>query len=382
MTRKTSALLLVANWESGVGYAWWLIESYWAVLAERFSGQHDVIVSFPRITTLSKQMTAAPLRAVTLDMNRSGPRALVEQCMFLRRAGVRLLYCSDWDTWRLRYVAYRLSGVRTIVVHDHTPGLRTPPTAVKRIVKMLLNRAPWLAADAAFAATEFVRKRLVEVTCFPPERCFTVPNGLPDLPTNGRGTRQDLKDELAIPPGRAVVVMTGRANRYKGVAFAIACIAELVAKGRSDVQFLFVGDGPDLADFVRLADELGVAAYCTFAGRRDDVARLLFACDLAFHPSSGEVGYSLSILEYMRAGLPVIVPDNPSVSGAIESGITGIVYRDREVTEATAAIESLLDDVARRRTMGDRAQRVVQEEYRLERTHAALLSAAATLPLR
>lgn len=141
------------------------------------------------------------------------------------------------------------------------------------------------------------------------------------------------------------------------------------------MHFLFIGDGPDLQHFRDHAESHDASEYCTFAGRRQDVAAILPGCDFAIHPSLGEVGYSLSILEYMQAGLPVIVPDNPSVCAATEHETTGLVYQEGDAAAAVAAIERLLDDKALRATMGEMAARAVTEKFCLERARVALLNA-------
>jgi len=372
---QAPSVLLVGNWDSSVGYAWWLMESFWVRLAERYRADHRVLLAYPSISTLSPTIQAAPLEAAALDFRSKSIPALLGQCRFLRRHRVRLMYLSDWGTWSWRYLLFRLCGVRRIVVHDHTPGERTRPRGVKKWLKLAVNRLPWLAADGAIGATDYVRDRLVEVSGFPARRCFSAPNGLPADSEPELKTPAPIRDLFSIPPDRAVMVMTGRANRYKNVQFVIECMAELRKQGRRDLHFLFIGDGPDLEAFTAQADGSGVADFCSFPGRREDVPQVLQACDFAIHPSSGEVGYSLSILEYMQAGLPVLVPDNPSVSGATDDGRTGLVFRRNDRPSAVMAITRLLDEPEPRKAMGEEARHQVHKRFRLEETHRALMAA-------
>ena len=364
-------MLLVANWDSGVGYAWWLMEGFWATLARAYSPTHRVLVAFPSVSTVSPVLAAAPLEVLEQSFR---DRNLLGQLAFLRHHRVRVIYLSDYATYSSRYLAFRrLGGVRLIITHDHTPGLRIPPTGIKRRVKALLNRLPGFSVDGAIAATEFVRRRLIDVACMPPERCFVAPNGLP--PEGPEQELGDVHNALGIAPGDRILVMTGRANRYKNVEFVLEVLARLEPAERAELRFLFIGDGPDLGHFRERSVALGVAPLCVFAGRRDDVPALLRGCDLAIHPSRGEVGYSLSLLEYMRAGLPVLVPDNPSVAGATVDGENGLVYREGDPEDALHALRRLLDDPAATRRMGAAARRTVETRYRLEDTHRALLTA-------
>ncbi len=366
------ALLLVANWDSAVGYAWWLMESFWVRLAEHYRARADVILAYPAISTVPPHIAQAPLRVVEEDFSAKGLRNVLAQCRFLRDRSVRIIYFSDRSTWDWRYAFYRLCGVQRIIIHDHTPGCRPTPNGLKRLLKRMANRAPLIRADAAIGATEFVRRRLIEVNGFPPAGCHVAPNGLAAV--EYRGEAADLSSLFAIPRNRKVLAMTGRATRYKGVDFALRCMAALREASRTDLHFLFIGDGPDLPDFIEMAGALGVDGYCTFAGKRDDVPALLAGAYLAIHPSRGEVGYSLSILEYMRAGLPVIVPDNPSVCGATVHNVSGIVFPEGDVDAASRAVERLLDDRELHAAMCSTAKEMARG-YSLKTTYAALLGA-------
>ncbi len=176
------------------------------------------------------------------------------------------------------------------------------------------------------------------------------------------------------------MVTTGRASHYKGVDFALEVLAILVNNGnRRDVHYLFCGDGPNIDEFRRLANRLNIQDYVTFTGYISHVYSHLLACDFAIHPSKGEVGYSLSILEYMQAGLPVIVPDNPSVCGASVSGINGFVYKEGCTLDAADKVIELLDDPILVERMGEQARQYVQETHRLEVTHQRLLNAVIAI---
>lgn len=365
-------ILLVANYDSAVGYAWWLMESFWAKIAERYHGRWRVVLAYPSVSTLPPAVAGAPLEVVRQEVGGAGPGGILADILFLRRQRVRVIYFTDRSTWQWRYALYRLCGVRIIIVHDHTPGLRHSANPLKSTLKSIAHRMPWIGADGAIGATEFIRRRLVDVNRLPPQRCFAAPNGLP--PRSVVPGPVDLHERFTIPRDRRIIVMTGRAHRYKGVEFVLECLAVLQQQGCEAWQFLFIGDGPHLEAFRARARELGIGQRCSFPGRQDHVPALLRGAAIAIHPSRGEVGYSLSILEYMEAGLPVVVPDNPSVSGATEHGVTGLLYDEDDVPAAVAALRLLLADEAKRKAMGAQASRAARR-YSLDATHRALLDA-------
>ncbi|KAB2890436.1 MAG: glycosyltransferase family 4 protein [Desulfobulbaceae bacterium] len=364
-------VLLVANYDSNVGFAWWLMESFWVKLAEHYA-ERNVFLAFPQISRVSESIQSSSINVVEIDFSKTVIGNIAAQLGFLRRHRIRLIYFSDMSTWHWRFVLYRLFGVRLIVVHDHTPGVRTPARNWKAFVKRILHKMPMFTVDGAIGATEYIRQRLVQVSCVPADRCYAAPNGLPNNEIPPR--KVQLRQLLEIPEGKKVIVMTGRAHRYKGIGFMLEVINLLPVVYKEKMHFVFIGSGPDLEYFQDMARSLQLQNICTFAGYRSNIVSLLAGADIAVHPSRGEVGYSLSILEYMRAGLPVIVPDNPSVCGATIDGVTGIIYPEGDVPVACEALLTLLSNEQLRWQMG-KAARLESLRYSLEETHRKLIQA-------
>src|SRR5260370_17277921 len=95
-----------------------------------------------------------------------------------------------------------------------------------------------------------------------PPRVFIVRWG-PDLTWLGLVPPQpDLKH------GRNwLVAYMGVMNSQDGVDYVLHAARHIVlARGRTDVNFVLLGDGPELASLKQLAAKLGVAEYVTFTG--------------------------------------------------------------------------------------------------------------------
>jgi glycosyltransferase involved in cell wall biosynthesis len=113
-----------------------------------------------------------------------------------------------------------------------------------------------------------------------------------------------------LPENASVVVSSGRVHSYKGIAFILRLAAELiVSRGRDDLYFVHLGDGPDMDRYRLMAGDLALHGRFIFAGRRSDVRSILPSCTVALHASDGEA-FSLAILEFMASGLPPVVPNH------------------------------------------------------------------------
>lgn len=98
--------------------------------------------------------------------------------------------------------------------------------------------------------------------------------------------------------------------------------AQKVKAAVPDFKLLLVGDGPERGHLEQLANELELGSCVQFLGERKDVPELLEQAGF-FVSSSLSEGISLTLLEAMASGLPVVataVGGNPEVVTARETG--------------------------------------------------------------
>ena len=361
-------LLCVAVYEPDVGYAWWLMEEFWLELASlcRERGLRCVL-AYPNDGQVSDRILAAPIDVIFQDFLDRSPSGVQAACQLLRRRDIETVYLTSEPFFALRYRAWRACGVRTIVSHDHNPGDVQPVGAIRGAVKSLRNRFRPATCDLYIALSPLMLKRAVLSGRIPRKRCRVVQNGIRPIDC-GVEEESSLREELELQATQSVVVTVGRANPYKNIDFIMRVAERLHATGRDDIVFVHVGDGPALEELRTQAREAGLLDRTFFfLGRRNDVRSLLCGCDMALHPARGE-GFSLSILEYMSAGLTTLVPDIPSVSQAIVHGQTGLVYAPDDVDAVSDLVGDLARDRGRVERLGQAARDEVLRKYSLERT--------------
>jgi glycosyltransferase involved in cell wall biosynthesis len=113
-----------------------------------------------------------------------------------------------------------------------------------------------------------------------------------------------------------------------------------------------VGSGPLLEETKKLAGQLSVSEKVEFLGERSDVASLLEQADLFVLLSHWE-SLPISIIEAMRAGLPVIASKVGGVAELVDDGISGKLVTAGDISEAAAALRSLITDPALRHSMSN-----------------------------
>lgn len=195
-----------------------------------------------------------------------------------------------------------------------------------------------------------------------PSRMVAIHNGIGDSPRRVR------HGENRIP----VVVMVARFTSLKDHETIVRAFAELKVPARLQL----IGDGPTRAATEHLAAGLGIADRVEFPGDRDDVSRLLSRADV-FVLASKLDNLPISILEAMRAGLPVIASNVGGISELVVHGETGLLVPPFAVTPMVQALSELLVDPGRRARLGWCGRRRYEKNFSLsqmiERTRAVYI---------
>jgi glycosyltransferase involved in cell wall biosynthesis len=362
-------LWLVGTWDSDAGYAWLMIDQFWIALARAYPDR-KVILTFPKVGSFNPEFTAAGIEVVEFRFDLGNPRELVR---FVRKHHIGHLYLTDRPYMSWVYSLLRLVGVRSIVVHDHGPGTHQPPRGLKRVLKSVAVRL--MGADAHIACSRFVLDRLRDCGRVPAKRRFLARNGV--VPNLLARSDQAIRAELGLAADTLLIVSSARADRYKRVDNIIDA-ASLVRAARPYVPICFIhcGGGPDFDFYADRVREKKLQGYFRLLGKRTDIARLLVGCDIAAHASQGEVGLCLSILEFMAAGLPTVVADEPSVwSECIRDGETGLLFRSGSADDLSEKLLRLVDDASLRQRIGANARRAANDDYHLRDTVAAVVTA-------
>ena len=353
-----SGVLAVGNFDSNTGYAWKLMERLWCELSAFYEAKnYQTYVVFPTVSEIPECLTEHNCIVEQEDFTSRSFPSVMRQASYIRKNSIKAVYLTDQETKSFRFFIFRLCGVREIIVHDHTPGVRTRPGSIKKVLKDIANRLPLFSCTACFAVSPYVKQRLIDVNGVPPSKVHCVTNGIAisALKPSERGEGEVVR-----------IVTVGRASYYKGIDFALRVIRSLVFERECrNIRYELFGDGPDLATFKKLAAEFGVESYVVFHGAVSNVAERLETCDIAFHPSKGEA-MSLAILEYMRAGMPVVASDNPSVSSALNHGHDSAIYQEGDVESAVNAMFALINSSEYRNRLGASGQSRVQLEFSTE----------------
>ena len=152
------------------------------------------------------------------------------------------------------------------------------------------------------------------------------------------------------PNDTGPIVTVARLSPEKDIANLLRAVP-LVAASYPEARFEIAGDGPLRGDLEQLARDLNIGDRLTFHGELRDIPALLSRARLFVLPSLSE-GISLTLLEAMARGLPIVtthVGGNPEV---VEANVTGLLVPPGDPSALAGTINAVLRDPARGRVFG------------------------------
>ena len=187
------------------------------------------------------------------------------------------------------------------------------------------------------------------------------------------GIEPDNLVDLGVPADAFKVALVANNRPRKGVPVLIESARYLPPDTK--LHFLLVGDGMD-SDGIRAQIDAGpLADHFHPVGYRDDVLRLVAACDAGVLPATKREGLPKTVIEAMALGLPVVVTRTGGSPELIVDGECGYVVEPGDPQQLATALQRLADDPERARFMGANARQRLADHFDVEQgvaAHAAL----------
>jgi len=229
----------------------------------------------------------------------------------------------------------------------------------------LRRRLALRAAVALSAATVAVSSPLAQAISddlrVKRSRIQMVPNGVRYVAVE----RVTLRDELGLRADDRLIVAVGNLYPVKGHQHLVDALA-LVASKYPRLHVAIAGRG-GIEDALRSrAADFHLTDRVHLLGLRSDIPAILAAADIFALPSLSE-GLPMALIEAMFAARPIVATEVGEVGVALDGGQAGVLVQPGNAHALAAAVDGLLAEPARAKTLGQRAAGRARAHYSLTR---------------
>lgn len=300
----------------------------------------------------------------------------------LRREGVDVVHahCPP-DTFVLVGLFYKLLGKRFVYDHhDLAPEMyyaRFGGEGNRFVFRVLVwfEQLACKLADQVITTNQSYKTMEIQRDHLPESRITIVRNGpeLDKLPC--------VEADAALGArGKTVIGYIGVVGSQDGVDYLLRGLKSLLRDlNRDDFFCVVVGDGDALPGLKMLALELGLTDYVQFTGwvEHADLGRYAQVMDICVAPEPSnpynDRSTMIKIMDYMALAKPIVAFDLPEHRRTADGA--ALFVRPNEESELARSLAQLMDDPARRKSMGSCGRRRVETELSWQYSVPNLLSA-------
>jgi len=217
----------------------------------------------------------------------------------------------------------------------------------------------YLSGHAAHITTPTKTAAEILLLNKPKNNLSIVSNGVDtDLFNPGIASRA-LKKQLKLP-NKPLVLSVGRVDGEKHLIVLIRAMKLLLKE--TEAHCLIVGRGNALANMKRQVVNLGIQNNISFAGFvADNLLPDIYRLGSVFAITSPTELQSITTLEALATGLPVVVADSGALPELCHSGINGLQFKTDDPRSLADSLIAIINDKSKIKEMGLKSRNIALE---------------------
>ena len=275
-------------------------------------------------------------KTILISRNLRFAVALAQHRKAIQEAGIESVFSQTWSVlwffvfWPGKWdICYYYPGLHNSIrfgTHRILGRIVAPPYAlIHAIAVRKANRVLAAASKDAIIAHQKHLRRLgtnIEISSLPTATNVELFRPQP---------KKKVRSKLDLPPDVPIYAYVGRLAQPKCVPFILKAF-KIVRDSRPDALLLIVGDGEDRQSLARLALSEGLANSVRFLGMLppEQVAEVIACTDAGLFASLAE-GFSVSMVEHIACGRPIVSTDVSGVRELVVNGKNGFILPSRNV---------------------------------------------------
>jgi glycosyltransferase involved in cell wall biosynthesis len=306
---------------------------------------------------------------------------LVLSLKVARRHGFDVIHaCNPPDLIFLVALVFKLFGNKGFLFdqHDVNPEFFESKFGRRGLFWKLLvlaERLSFKLADVSIATNESYRQIAVGRGGMSPDRVFVVRSG-PDI----ERVKNYPPDSAWRKDRKYMVGYLGVISQSEGLDLLLESVDHIVRKqGRSDIQFVLVGGGPEWQAIKDLCEKMNLQEFVTLPGRVDDktLFTILSTADVCVNPdrvtTMNDISTMNKIMEYMALAKPIVQFD--VTEGRYSAQEASLYAKANDPQDFAGKVLELLADPGARTRMGQFGHKRVHDKLAWHHEQPKLLEA-------
>ena len=348
------------------------IKEHLRLLAENLSPFYDVLIVCPPEDGLVSSLERAGAEVIPLNI--AGELKPVQDLKnmlllagIIKKKRADILHLHGFKAGLLgrlaSFTSLRVPVVLTVhnyIAHQERSSL--PPFCFYFAENILSRRT-----SRIIAVSEALKKNLSDSMGIPDHKIIKIYNGINfEKFSSGGGTNNN--HDIPEPKNSDGISTVGTAARFapqKGVADLLRAARLVIDKGMR-CKFLIAGDGPLRKELEEQVRSSGLQNHVQFLGHVADMPIFLNSLDIFVLPSRSE-GLSVTLLEALAAGKPVVATRVGGVPEIITDGVNGYLVPAQDSYQMAGKIIELLENSKRRNSMSEKGILGVKENFTVQK---------------
>lgn len=285
-------------------------------------------------------------------------------CRILENKHPDIIHCHSSKAGIVGRIAGAIKNVPAVFT-AHGWAFTSGVSPAKRIIYAAIEHMMLGITKRVICVSEFDRQLAKRWFVHNYNKIVTVHNGIADKKFSSSTVR-----EYSLP---LKLVSVARFSHQKNNMELIREVEQINKLYSGSLQLNMVGDGPLLSEAQAYVTSHKLENEVHFLGSRTDVDDILNQNDI-FCLISNYEGLPISIIEAMRAGMPIIASDVGGVNELVQDGVNGFLISRGNISKLVDKLKYILEHKDLIKFMGEASRKIYEEEYTADRMNQKILS--------
>jgi len=233
-------------------------------------------------------------------------------------------------------------------VYEKAKGLKN----IQRKIEKAYNSRTLQNADKVLVMNNFTKELVTNYYNVSKEKISIVTNGT------------DLNKFYNIKENNKRIIFSGAMYYHRGIDILLDSVSEVVNK-INDVEFLLLGDGPEMEKLQDIVNKNNLSENVIFKGwiQREEIPEFLANSSIGIGPlrttDVTKGALPIKVLEYMASSLPILAMKETLPEEVLKNNVNGYIIENSE--ELAQKIIHLLENENIRNEMGTNSRKMVKK---------------------